>query len=1069
MSRTGIVAILLLLPLSPARNGAQGVATTGVQGVVTSSTAGGVDARVDIVDVATGFSVSVHATNGRFFATGLDPGKSYDIAVHSIGFVSERRTGIVLTLGTMTQLQIVLEPAPSTLDTLTVLASKGFSRVTDGGTRTTITPTQLDRLLTLDRNVYDFLSLVPQISTKIGLSSPGASAAGMGFRFNNFLIDGVSERTPGGVSRAFGGATSIQLDAVQEYQVLIAPYDIRYGDFAGALVNTVTKSGTNAFHGTVFAYGRNDQLSRRADPAAESPYQRMQYGFSVGGPIIRDQLHFFVASELQQFRSQADGPYTGQPIDAERGVPVRAGDLDQLSTIMSGYGMSAGSSGKVENGNPLHSLYSRIDLALPAVKSRLVLWSNYSSSDAIEFSRAALDTFSLSSYQDTRISRNRSSAFDIHTDLPRASGGHNEFLFSIREDAQNVAGAVEQPIVRVAVPAASGGRVTINTGTFEGAQGISAGVSGSTIKDNLTLPLGDHIQTVGAEAEHFALERAGSPGQFGTWGFSSLQNLQLGVADTYDVRIDFGNNSAPLHGNQYAAYIGDQWLVNDRLSLTAGIRGDRLHLREHGLYNPAIDSIFGRRTDQMPHERIEVSPRLGFVWQPGVSGDDRLRGGVGMFTGRYPLAWAQSAAASYGVGGVLHCTRLRPGSPPPPAFSTDPHAPPTACSGGGTITAAFPGDVDLLDPDLHLMRVLRGSLAYDRQLPLGITFVNEVVLSHALTDFALINLNLADPTTTDVNGRVMYGTIAPTGVASPNRKSPFSEVIELRNTPTTHSYEWSTRLERASTSGLSGSVSYTFSHVNDAQTILRVNTRGTVAWASARVLSGRQDELASVISSNDVPHRIVATGTYSPSWSHGRTSMSFAYIGESGRPFAFISYGSLGRGDLNADGSNSNDPIYVPRNALDSTEIIFSGVSDSVGADNSIATQGERVQQQRTAFEHFIQETPCLRTQRGQILARNTCREPWSNSTIASLRQAVPIEGRSIEMQLDVFNVLNLLNSQWGLYRQAVPALLEHVGQTSATANGSRPIVRFHSDNSVWNTVPSESDFQLQLSLRYRF
>jgi hypothetical protein len=1070
MTRIRIVRIALLLALLPPTSGAQGVATTGIQGIVTSGNSQ-LSALIEIADVATGFAVSVRTANGRFLATGLDPGRPYTITVHSIGFTSERRTGVILTLGNITQMRFVLETAPARLDTLTVVAERGVGLGADGGASMRITQSLLDHLLTLDRNIYDFLSLVPQISAKISLPSPGVSAAGIGFRFNNFLIDGVSERTPsGGVSHVFGGGTSIPLDAVEEYQVLIAPYDIRYGDFAGAIVNTVTKSGTNSLHGSAFAYGRNDQLQRRTDSGAESPYDRVQYGFSLGGPIIRRRMHFFVASELQQFRSPADGPYSGEPDNAARVVPVSSADLERLTTIMNGYGMTAGSAGKVENGNPLHSLFSRIDLALPGLNSRVLAWSNYSSSEDMAFSRAATDTFSLSSYQVTRVTRSRTSALDIHTALPRASGGHNEFLVSYRSDAQNAVGAVDQPIVRVSVPAVSGGRVTINTGTHESAQGLWTDAAVSTIKDNLTIPLaGEHVLTLGAEAEHVALRHGGSAGEFGTWGFSSLQNLELGVADTYDVRIDFGNSSAPLHGTQYALYAGDQWIVNNSLSLTAGIRGDVLDLREHAPYNHAIDSIFGRRTDQMPRQRTEISPRFGFVWQPVGSEHQRIRGGAGIFTGRYPLAWAQSAVSSYGVGGLLHCTRLRPGAPLPPTFSTDPHAPPASCIGGATVTPTYPGDVDLLDPDLRLMRVLRGSLAYDRELPFGLTFTNEAVLTHGLTDFALVNLNLADPTTTDPYGRVMYGAIATNGVSTPNRKSSFSEVIDLRNTSATHSYELSTRLEKKAGSELSGSVSYTYSHARDAETLLRVNTRGTAAWASARVLSNRQDELNAGISSNDVPHRVVATATFAAPWSAAPTSFSFAYIGESGRPFTFVSYGSSGRGDLNADGSNANDPIYVPRSAFDSLEINFSGASDSLGADNSAATQASRVQKQRTAFENFIQRTSCLRAQRGQILARNTCREPWSNSTIASVRQTIPVGGQSIEMQLDLFNVLNLLNGSWGQYRQAAPALLEHVGQTAAAPDASRPIFRFHSDAPTWNTLPSESDFQLQLSLRYRF
>jgi len=486
-------------------------------------------------------------------------------------------------------------------------------------------------------------------------------------------------------------------------------------------------------------------------------------------------------------------------------------------------------------------------------------------------------------------------------------------------------------------------------------------------------------------------------------------------------------------------------------------------------YNTLIDSIFGRRTDAMPRRRVELSPRVGFIWGVPGSEQQHLRGGLGIFTGRYPLAWAQTALSSYGVGGVLRCNRLGPAMQPPPAFKPNYLAPQTVCAGGASITTAFPGDVDLLDRNLRMMRVARGSLAFDRRLPWNLVLTNEGLVTRALSDFVFRNLNLADPQTTDLYGRVMYGTIGPSAIAAPKRRSAFSEVIDIRNTAHNRSYQLSTRLEKTQTAGVSGFVSYTYSHVRDVQTPLRVNTRGTVAWASARVTSGRDDDLTAGISSNDVPHRIVVAGTYTAPWSRGRTELSFYYVGESGRPFTFIAYGTLGRGDLNADGSNANDPIYVPRNALDPLEVQFSGFSDSLGADNSTAAQADRERAQRNAFEDFIERTSCLRHQRGQILERNSCREPWSNTTIASVRQAIPVAGRAVEVQLDVFNVLNLLSGDWGRLREAAPALLEHVGQTAEPVQTSRPIFRFNIKYPGWTTLPVESAFQLQLALRYRF
>jgi hypothetical protein len=364
--------------------------------------------------------------------------------------------------------------------------------------------------------------------------------------------------------------------------------------------------------------------------------------------------------------------------------------------------------------------------------------------------------------------------------------------------------------------------------------------------------------------------------------------------------------------------------------------------------------------------------------------------------------------------------------------------------------------VDLLDRNLRMMRTARGSLAYDGSLPGGFRLTGELLVTRALSDFVFVNLNLQDPETTDRNGRVMYGAIAPSGVATPRRRSGFSEVIDLRNTARGGSHQIAARLEKELTDRTTGALSYTYSRARDAQTPLRVNTRGTNVWASARIVSGREDDFAPGISSNDVPHRVVLAGAYAiprPRW---RTELSFYYVGESGRPFTYLAWGTRRRGDLNADGTNTNDPIYVPRSAFDTSEIRFDG---SDGA----------VQSQQAAFEGLVERTSCLKRQRGRILERNSCREPWSNTTIASVRQSIPVGTRTLEAQLDVFNVLNLLSSRWGLRREAAPSLLEHVGQTAEPAQTSQSIFHFDATAPRWTTVAAESAFQLQLGLRYRF
>jgi hypothetical protein len=262
--------------------------------------------------------------------------------------------------------------------------------------------------------------------------------------------------------------------------------------------------------------------------------------------------------------------------------------------------------------------------------------------------------------------------------------------------------------------------------------------------------------------------------------------------------------------------------------------------------------------------------------------------------------------------------------------------------------------------------------------------------------------------------------------------------------------------------------SYTYSRVRDVQTPLRVNFPGAVNWSS-RAVSGRHENLDPEISLNDVPHRLVLAGTYRAPWDRWATEFSFTYVGESGSPFTYLSWGLARRGDLNADGSNANDPIYVPRDAFDPDEIVFSGRSNAPGADNSPEAQADRVDRQQAAFERFVERTECLREERGRILERNSCREPWSHTTIASVRQSIPFAGQALEARLDIFNVLNLLNGNWGRYRVAAPALLEHVAQTPGSPDESAPIFRFDTTAGQWTTLAAESAFQLQLALRYRF
>jgi hypothetical protein len=325
---------------------------------------------------------------------------------------------------------------------------------------------------------------------------------------------------------------------------------------------------------------------------------------------------------------------------------------------------------------------------------------------------------------------------------------------------------VRQPLVRVRIPSPSGS-VTLNTGSAENAQGLSGQAWSVKIRDDASVPLGsEHILRLGAQVERFRNTRRGVNGSYGTWTFASLDAFERGEAESYELRKDFVGSASPsLSGGLYAAWIGDEWRASAGLTVTMGVRADLLDLREHAPYSRLVDSIFGRRTDEMPRARVHVSPRIGFTWNPTAAGTDQLRGGVGVFTGRPLLAWIIPALSSYGVG----ITVLRCGPPfndgGPPAFEPDYRKAPTQCATGDGITSAS-RPVNLLDRNLRLPQTLRASLAYDRKLPGDFQVTGEVLVNRHVSDFMWVNLDLQGPQGVDRFGRVLYGTFDAQAVPS---------------------------------------------------------------------------------------------------------------------------------------------------------------------------------------------------------------------------------------------------------------------------------------------------------------
>ena len=1028
--------------------------------------------EVVVKNQATGISMrGVSRAEGRYLVSGLEVGGPYSVTVRRIGSAMQTRTGLFLSVGQQLQVDLTFEQQAVRLQEVETQASQDrvFSRA-HTGTETFLSDSTIHQMPVINRDLYDLVKLVPQMSTWFALAPSGA-----GTRVNSIRIDGVSDQVPSSnfaAGQLYGGKV-IPLDAVKEYQVLFSPFDVRQGSFAGANINVVTRSGTNELHGSVFGYGTNERLGPNVPLVRNAQYDKQQFGASLGGPIMRDRLFFFLSSELQLRSIPALGPSVGQSPSGQTLLPVSETDIARFQQLLSGYGLEGGSAGAVTNENPSSSTFLRLDAPITRWNSRITLRGNYGHADSSIFARPTTlaptncpttGCFSLSSLQHSRWVDKKSAAAQLVSNFAR--GAYNELQAGYTDLTSGFHPTVRQPLILVTVPGTSGAPVVLQSGTHEIATGQRNETWTAELTDNLSISAGAHRVTFGFSAQLFDLNAFQLRGAYGIWEFGSLDSLQAGTASRYRVTRDTGSVTA-AHGAYHAVYLGDEWEASSRLSLTFGIRADRSTLSAQPPYVAAVDSTFGLRTDAVPSGAVAWSPRVGFNYrltssdQPPV----QLRGGAGLFTGRPPLFWLFGGFSAYGLATrTLQCGPLPSDAGTAPAFRPSVRNPPQACADGQTYGAGTNGEIDVIDAGLRLPQTMRATLATDARLPLGLVGTIEGLYTRATRAIVFAPVNLGAPVATDRQGRLMYGTVSATGAATPTRvSSSLGDVIAITNESKDYAYSVAAELRKQSRlADVTGS--FTYGRARDVQSPRTVSALLTDNWRFARPVTGRQDDLSLGTSDFDQPFQVRASGTLHSPWRRFGTDLSFLYVGGAGFPYTYVAGGATGRGDLNADGAVGNDPIYIPRTAFDTVEIRFAG-------------SAAQVQTQQAAFERFIDGATCLRNQRGQIMGRNSCRAPWMHVTNLAVRQALPsVREQSLVFELQVFNLLNLLNSSWG--RIALPTgstltttsqipLLSQIGQT--TGPRAQPIYRFDSMMRRYSDENFDTYYQLQFAVRYNF
>ena len=1045
---------------------AQGVTTGGVTGFVTDSAGAPLEnAQVAITNRTTG--VTQRATSrdgGRYSLTSLEVGGPYTIEARRIGYAPYSRTNIYIQLSQNERIDIRLSPQATQLAELEVRATTGeIIAPTNTGTKTTISAQALERSATTTRNLVDFTKAAPQVSS----SGPGFSGGGMSNRMNNVQIDGATERDVFGLGSTGqpGGqisAKAISIDAIKEYQILLAPYDVRQGNFGGLLLNAVTKSGTNEWHGSAFKYYRNQDYGRDVSVLRATDFYRHQTGFSLGGPIIKDKLHFFTANEWTRESTPVTGPYQGQPADAATKFPLTDADVTRFVNTYKKWsgGEDPGTAGILNSPTPMNNLFGRLDWDING-RHRLVARMNYTdaTNNARRQNSRTSSTAVLSSNFHSINSKKTAPVVQLFSNF--SNGWSNEAFGGITwvRDRRNPG---TNTFPQVTVNIGSSNRIIAGADQFS--QGNELDADTYEFTDNLTIPFGNHSFVLGTRNEYVKIRNLFSQSSYGVWTFDSLAAFETGQASGFRRGIVLGDDpNVYFDALQSAFYAQDTWTATPKLTVTLGLRGDISNFLTDNAYAPAIDSAYG--VHKTPTSSFQFSPRLGFNLD--VTGDqvNQLRGGIGLFVGTPPYVWMENAYAQNGrVITFLQCgSGFGNRDNPAPAFSVDPTVYNTCANGKG---AKPIGDVSFLDKGLKFPQPMRANLAFDRVLPYNLVATVEGLYSRTLNQLFFVNENLTDPVAYDAHGRPMYGVLgsasSPTsGIPSTTRPAlvnanggtaRFSTAINVKNQNKDYAYNLTAQLRKRYSNGWEALVAYNYGRAYDVQSF--TSSTHISNWSFGRTVGTTPQTVAETANSLfDQPHKISAFVTktfgwgrlFNGGWTRGLgTDITLSYQGVSGSTHDYVYAGFSNRGDVNADGVSGNDLIYVPTDVNDVTQIRFANAT--FGGETLSAAD------QAAAFEQLIEQSPCLNQSRGKIMQRNSCRLPFSNNFDLSVRQNIPLVSSSqrVAVQLDIFNFGNLLNKNWG-QQQVSPytsfnniSLLNVTGQSSTDPKTAVPTVTFN-------------------------
>ncbi len=744
---------------------AQGPTGGAIHGRVLGSASTPVEqASVHVVNASNGERWQTRTSaQGRYFLEYLSVGGPYRIEVLAIGYEPAGRDAVFLALGQRLTIDFALAPVVAHLQEITVTgaADPRFSSARTGPAQI-ISDSTIARLPVAGRDYTELALLSPQVTKS---RNGGLSFAGQHDRFNSIQIDGTNNNDLfGSASSGNGtpgwavGLTAFTPEAVKELQVVTAPFDVRYGNFAGGLINAVTRSGSNRVEGSILGYIEGNGLSGIDSAGSRGEdFNRKELGLTFSAPIVRDRVALFLNAALrrQVLAQSVPAPTSDTTGGADSaGVGIRHESLVRFQDLLRRYGVEPGSFSAGATRAPTRNVFAKVTAQL-GVNSRLEVSHNYGhGNNRLETGDRVPGLYALSSSG----SENPETINATRLTWTAAFGTRfaNDLTLARVDDRRTCLPNSNFPAVHVVVDAGE-----IAAGTPGSCLGLETGTTIWELTDNLGVTAGSHRLTFGFHGELIDLVDDVLTDPAGFWFFESLDSLAQGTAAFYVRTLAAAGPQAAFRVNQIGVYAQDQWLPTPRLTLTAGLRLDVPFVPTSPVQNATALSELGINTALTPSGNALWSPRLGVNYDLSGRGTTRLRGGLGLFAGSPAYQWFRNVYARNGVR-LLDC-----GGDDVPDFTLDPASPPIECA---------PQDPPLLrlnyfDPEFRFPRTFKVAVGADLLLPGGVVGTVDLLYSLGVNTFQVVDVNLNGPLGSAVGegGRVMYGTIDSTsGEATPS-------------------------------------------------------------------------------------------------------------------------------------------------------------------------------------------------------------------------------------------------------------------------------------------------------------